>query len=65
MATKLLRYPDLVERGYFNNRATLYRAIKDGRFPPGFKWGPNTRTWTEDEAEGAVDAARAAESEVA
>lgn len=65
MATKLLRYPDLVERGIFNNRATLYRWIKEGRFPAGFKLGPNIRVWTEDEAEGAVAAARAAETEAA
>lgn len=58
MATKLLRYPDLVERGYVKNRATLYRWIKDGRFPAGIKLGPNTRAWTEDEIEAALVAAR-------
>lgn len=63
MMTKLLRYSDLVERGLFNNRATLYRWIKEGRFPPGRMWGPNTRTWTEDEVEAAI--AAAAEREVA
>ena len=63
--TKLLRYPDLVERGICNNRATLYRWIKAGRFPAGFKMGENTRTWTEDEVEEAVAEARAAEREVA
>ncbi len=57
MATKLLRYPDLVKRGLFNNRATLYRWIKEKRFPPGRKWGPNTRAWTEDEVEAVVAAA--------
>ena len=65
MKTRLLRYPDLVARGIVNNRATLYRWIKAGRFPAGFKMGPNTRVWTEDEAEGAVAAARAAETEAA
>ena len=57
MVTKLLRYSDLVERGIFNNRATLYRWIKEGRFPPGRKLGPNTRTWTEDEVEAVIAAA--------
>ena len=61
--TKLLRYPDLVERGLFNNRATLYRWIKEGRFPRGRKWGPNTRTGTEDAVEAVV--AAAAEREAA
>ncbi len=49
MTTKLLRYPDLRERGIFRNRATLYRWIAAGQFPRGLKIGPNTRVWTEDE----------------
>ncbi len=49
--TKLLRYPDLVERGIFRNRTTLYRWIAQGRFPAGIKLGRNTRVWREDQVE--------------
>ena len=44
-----LRYPDLVERGYYNNKTTLRNHINAGLFPPGKLTGPNCRTWDEDE----------------
>jgi len=44
-----LRYPDLVERGYFNNKTTLRNHINAGIFPPGKLTGPNQRSWDEDE----------------
>ena len=58
---RLLRYSDLLERGIVRNRATLYRWIRAGRFPAGFKMGENTRLWTEAEIDEAVAAAQARE----
>jgi len=49
--TKILRYSDLVARGYVRNRTTLYRWIKQGIFPAGFMLGPNQRVWTEKQIE--------------
>ena len=51
MRTKLLRYSDLCDAGIVNNRATLYRWIKQIGFPAGILVGPNTRAWPADEVE--------------
>jgi predicted DNA-binding transcriptional regulator AlpA len=48
---KLLRYPDLVERGIIRSRMTLKRRIDDQDFPPGRLISPNCRAWTEKEIE--------------
>ena len=58
--TTLLSYDDLVERGIVRNRTTLYRWIKDGKFPCGFMLSDNARRWTEDEVEEFVEAKRLA-----
>ncbi|MEE8173056.1 MAG: AlpA family phage regulatory protein [Alphaproteobacteria bacterium] len=60
MATRYLRYADLVERQIVRNRTTLSRWIKHYGFPPGVLLGPNTRAWPEEEAEAWLQA-RAAE----
>jgi predicted DNA-binding transcriptional regulator AlpA len=49
--TKWLRFRDLKERKTFNSRMTLKRAIDRGEFPPGCLITPNSRAWTEEEAE--------------
>src|ERR1700757_4813314 len=49
--TKWLRFRDLKERKTFNSRMTLKRAIDRGEFPPGRLITPNSRAWTEEEAE--------------
>ena len=46
---RVLRYPDLVERGIVNNRVTLANWIRDLSFPRGFLIGPNSRAWFEVE----------------
>ena len=51
MVNYILRYTDLQEAGIVNNRATLYRWIKDCGFPQGFLLGPNSRGWPENEVE--------------
>ena len=51
MATKYLRYADLVERQIVNNRTTLQRWIRDYGFPPGVLLGPNTRAWPVDQVD--------------
>ena len=61
MATKYLRYPDLVERQIVNNRTTLQRWIRNYDFPTGILLGPNSRA---DQVEAWLEA-RAAEREVA
>ena len=43
------RYRDLVERGLFNSRMTLWRSIERENFPRGILITPNARCWTEDE----------------
>ena len=48
---QLLRYPDLVQRGIVNNRTTLNRWIRAGRFPAPLHLGPNTLAWREAEVE--------------
>ncbi len=45
---RYLRYSDLVECGIVNNRATLYRWIRQHGFPAGVLLGPNSRAWPED-----------------
>jgi predicted DNA-binding transcriptional regulator AlpA len=47
----LLRYRDLVARGLFNSRMTMWRAIELQGFPPGRLVTPNSRAWTEDEVD--------------
>lgn len=64
MATKYLRYADLVERQIVNNRTTLQRWIRDYGFPPGVLLGPNTRAWPVDQVDAWL-AARAVEQEAA
>ncbi len=62
MATKYLRYADLVDQGIVNNWTTLGRWVKTQGFPPGVLIGPNTRVWTPEEIE-AYYKARAAKME--
>jgi predicted DNA-binding transcriptional regulator AlpA len=47
----LLRYRDLVARGLFNSRMTMWRAIEQQGFPPGRLVTPNSRAWTEVEVD--------------
>ena len=51
MATKYLRYADLVERQIVNNRTTLQRWILNYGFPVGVLLGPNSRAWPDDQVE--------------
>ena len=51
MKIRYLRFKDLQTAGIVNNRATLYRWIKQAGCPKGVLLGPNTRAWTEDEIE--------------
>ncbi len=46
---RILRFPDLQDAGIVDNRATLYRWIKDQGFPPGVLLGPNSRGWIEED----------------
>jgi predicted DNA-binding transcriptional regulator AlpA len=57
---RLLRYQDLVERGIITNRMTLKRWIDGQGFPPGFKLGPNSRAWAEEEVEAWLQVRKAA-----
>ena len=47
MFPRILRFRDLKDAGIVNNRATLYRWIKDRGFPPGVLLGPKSRGWAE------------------
>ncbi len=49
MVDRILRYTDLQEAGIVNNRATLYRWIKDHGFPRGILLGSNSRGWLESD----------------
>ena len=49
MVNRVLRYTDLQEAGIVNNRATLYRWIKDHGFPQGILLGSNSRGWLESD----------------
>jgi predicted DNA-binding transcriptional regulator AlpA len=44
---KLLRFPDLVDRGIVNSRMTLKRLIDNQNFPAGILITPNSRAWDE------------------
>lgn len=46
---KWLTYRDLKERGIFNSRMTLSRAVETLGFPRGRLITPNSRKWPEDE----------------
>ena len=46
---RLLRFPDLVDRGIVNSRMTLKRLIDNQGFPTGRLITPNSRAWTEEE----------------
>lgn len=48
---RYLRFNDLVARGLFNNRTSLARAIRAGRFPGPVELGPNSKAWPLDEVE--------------
>jgi predicted DNA-binding transcriptional regulator AlpA len=48
---KLIRYPDLVERGVVASRMTLWRLIREYGFPPGMLVTPNARAWDEAEVD--------------
>jgi len=63
MASKILRFRDLVDRGIVSNRTTLYRWIRSCGFPPGVLLGPNTRAWPEDEIDAWIERRRRASSE--
>jgi predicted DNA-binding transcriptional regulator AlpA len=49
MVPQILRFRDLKNAKIVNNRATLYRWIKNHGFPPGVLLGPNSRGWAEDD----------------
>ena len=49
--TKILRYPDLVDRGVVRNRTQLGRLIKNHDFPSPISLGANSRGWFEDEVD--------------
>ncbi len=44
---RLIRYPDLKQKGVVNSRMTLKRLIDDHGFPPGVLVTPNARAMTE------------------
>ncbi|WP_086935360.1 helix-turn-helix transcriptional regulator [Azospirillum sp. B510] len=48
---KFFRKKDLIEMGVVGSEATLYRLIKDGRFPPGAKVG-SSRIWRPSDIDG-------------
>lgn len=48
---KLLRYPDLVEKGVVSSRMTLKRLIDHQNFPAGKLITPNARAWDEGEVD--------------
>ena len=48
---RLIRYPDLVEKGVVKSRMTLHRLIRDEGFPPGVLVSPNSRAWIEEEVD--------------
>ena len=45
------RFRNLKERGIVENWPTLLRWIANEGFPPGFRTGPNTRLFPDDEVE--------------
>ena len=47
----LVTYAALVERGIFNNRMTLRRAISKYGFPEPYHLGPHRVAWDESEVE--------------
>ena len=47
----IVRFADLKRRKIINNWPTLLRWIEREGFPSGFKLGPNTLVWFEDEIE--------------
>jgi hypothetical protein len=49
--TKWLRFADLRERGIINSWPMVRRRVQFDGFPPGRKFGPNTRVWSEDEVD--------------
>ena len=49
LPTRHLRFRDLRERGIVGSWVTLGNWIKKQGFPPGRKFGPNSRVWTEAE----------------
>ncbi|PPD24999.1 MAG: hypothetical protein CTY30_00840 [Methylocystis sp.] len=53
---KFLDAKDLIAMGLFGSKMTLWRAIKEGRFPPGRMVSANRRKWTADEIENYVNA---------
>jgi hypothetical protein len=48
---RLITYAKLFERGLFNNRTTLQRAIKNCGFPAPFKLSGTRIAWEKDEVE--------------
>jgi predicted DNA-binding transcriptional regulator AlpA len=48
---RLIRYPDLKQKGVVNSRMTLKRLIDDHGFPPGVLVTPNARAWDEAEVD--------------
>jgi len=48
---KLIRYPNLVEKGVVKSRMTLKRLIDSQGFPPGALITPNCRCWDEEEVD--------------
>jgi prophage regulatory protein len=48
LAPRYLRFPDLKARGICSSRDTLYRWIREGRFPAGVLLSPRMRAWPED-----------------
>lgn len=55
---RFITFEQLVERGIFNNRVTLDRAIKRYGFPPPYKLGGRRVCWNEAEVEAWTDSRR-------
>lgn len=47
---KVLRWREVEER-IGVSRSTLWRWVRDGRFPPGVRLGPNAVGWVETEVD--------------
>lgn len=62
--TRMLREAQVLER-FGISRATLWRGMKDGRYPKPVKIGLKRIAWVEEEIEGAIQRAIAASREAA
>ena len=55
---RVLRYSDLVALGIVNNRVTLSRWVRSGRFPRPLRLGPNSIAWRATEVAQWLDSRR-------